>query len=566
MRKTEEVLQATDQLLRSLSGVVNAGDLVVVLGPKRSGKTLLLQALSGRLSSEDFSSDGKIYVNNQQADSDLLRFTSGYVPADYPFCGALTVKEHLLFQAYLRIEERYSLDEKAALVEDMIKEIGLSNCADFKIGIPGRLKSQVSLCEKRLLAFATESLTNPAVLCCDEPLAGLDAFEAEKVITFLKRMTQRGKIVIYAQTRPTSEAFGLSDKVAILHAGRSAFFGTTDEALDFFALSGFTCPFNCNPADHYVGSLVGSATLTDIERNEQTKFICDKYLVSNTLDKVRRKLENTSRMSRICTTAKTIKPKSAWRTSWTFQLSMLLWRGALCAWRDPFCITASFVFHVFTGLTIGIFFLQQDPHTQIGRDAINGVLLLIVCLLGVFPLLGALAISLPEYRQFQQESAEAICSVSAFSVSHCLLRLPQHICFSALLVTLSYWLVGLLPSAPAFLTACCVAALLSMVAESFFWLVTISTKGRGLTLTLSFLIGFPLFLLNGFLPRLKFVPGWLNWISYLSWFRYAMDALTCNQWRYMAHFWQDYPGSNFSHIGVGSDVRLTRLIPPRLTA
>ncbi|OQV19874.1 putative Protein white [Hypsibius exemplaris] len=438
---------------------------------------------------QDFSSDGKIYVNNQQADSDLLRFTSGYVPADYPFCGALTVKEHLLFQAYLRIEERYSLDEKAALVEDMIKEIGLSNCADFKIGIPGRLKSQVSLCEKRLLAFATESLTNPAVLCCDEPLAGLDAFEAEKVITFLKH-SPCGSFRFFRNHRRGSGLFRSPQDSPVL---------------------------NCNPADHYVGSLVGSATLTDIERNEQTKFICDKYLVSNTLDKVRRKLENTSRMSRICNYSENHQTQ----VSVANQLDLPA---------------------------------EHDPHTQIGRDAINGVLLLIVCLLGVFPLLGALAISLPEYRQFQHESAEAIC----FGIGFLRQSLLASVATTHLFFRIACNFILLASRPPAIRTgipdACCVAALLSMVAESFFWLVTISTKGRGLTLTLSFLIGFPLFLLNGFLPRLKFVPGWLNWISYLSWFRYAMDALTCNQWRYMAHFWQDYPGSNFSHIGVGSDV------------
>ena len=124
--------------------------------------------------------------------------------------------------------------------------------------------------------------------------------------------------------------------------------------------------------------------------------------------------------------------------------------------------------------------------------------------------------SIPELRRCHQERRQNVYSASAFLVTHWLLHLPQHFCFSALLVTLSYWLVGLVPSAVAFITACGVAGLTSMASESFFLSIATAMRKKDLTLTASLFLAFPAFLLNGGLPRWQALPEWLISLSVRS--------------------------------------------------
>lgn len=44
--------------------------------------------------------------------------------------------------------------------------------------------------EKKRLAFATELLTHPSILFCDEPTTGLDSHNAQKLILTLQRLAR----------------------------------------------------------------------------------------------------------------------------------------------------------------------------------------------------------------------------------------------------------------------------------------------------------------------------------------------------------------------------------------
>ena len=55
--------------------------------------------------------------------------------------GTLTVRENLMFSANLRISDSVSTKEKAAKVEETIKELGLEKCADTKVYITAALMS-----------------------------------------------------------------------------------------------------------------------------------------------------------------------------------------------------------------------------------------------------------------------------------------------------------------------------------------------------------------------------------------------------------------------------------------
>lgn len=84
------------------------------------------------------------------------------------------------------------------------------------------------------MAFASEALTDPNLFLCDEPTSGLDSFMAHSVLQVLKRLANKGKTIIITIHQPSSELFGMFDKILLIAEGRAAFIGSPSQATEFF--------------------------------------------------------------------------------------------------------------------------------------------------------------------------------------------------------------------------------------------------------------------------------------------------------------------------------------------
>lgn len=103
--------------------------------------------------------------------SEQLRSQCAYVQQDDLFIAALTTREHLIFQAMLRMGRKIPYSQKVSRVNEVLSELSLRRCANTIIGAPGRIKG-LSGGEKKRLAFASEALTDPHLMLCDEPTSG----------------------------------------------------------------------------------------------------------------------------------------------------------------------------------------------------------------------------------------------------------------------------------------------------------------------------------------------------------------------------------------------------------
>jgi ABC-type multidrug transport system ATPase subunit len=150
--------------------------------------------------------------------------------------------------------------------------------------------------EKKRLAFASEVLTNPALLFCDEPTTGLDSFMAEGVVHVLRRIAASGKTVICTIHQPASEVFALFDNLLLMADGHVAYYGLRTGAISFFAQvgckhlarrafggvqTGLPCPDDYNPADFFIEQLAVTNTKLE-ESRTRVDMICSAFEQSQT--------------------------------------------------------------------------------------------------------------------------------------------------------------------------------------------------------------------------------------------------------------------------------------------
>jgi ABC-type multidrug transport system ATPase subunit len=164
-------------ILSKISFDIQPGQVIAIMGSSGSGKTSLLNALAGRDAKSQTA--GSIQLNGQTLKKfDTSRYLAYVQQMDYlmPY---LTVRETLRYAAELRLDASLSKTEKYELVEEVILELGLKECANTLIGDDWR--KGISGGERRRVSVGCQLLINPSIIFLDEPTTG----------------TQREPILIY---------------------------------------------------------------------------------------------------------------------------------------------------------------------------------------------------------------------------------------------------------------------------------------------------------------------------------------------------------------------------------
>ena len=95
-------------------------------------------------------------INGQVADVSTITSMSAYVQQQDLFIPTLTVREHLIFQAVVRMKQSLSDDLKLQRISEVMKELSLEKCADTLVGGTLGVGKGISGGELKRLAFACE--------------------------------------------------------------------------------------------------------------------------------------------------------------------------------------------------------------------------------------------------------------------------------------------------------------------------------------------------------------------------------------------------------------------------
>jgi spermidine/putrescine transport system ATP-binding protein len=114
-----------------------------------------------------------------------------------------------------------------------------------------RRPGQLSGGQQQRVALARALVLNPKVLLLDEPLGALDAKLRRSLKVELKALQERVGITFLYVTHDQEEALTMSDRLAVMNAGRIAQIGTPREVYE-------------EPADAYVADFLGAANLMEV--------------------------------------------------------------------------------------------------------------------------------------------------------------------------------------------------------------------------------------------------------------------------------------------------------------
>jgi len=158
----------TRNILQDVSADILSGTLTAILGGSGSGKTTLLNVLSSRIHGRRLRRSGAITFNGS---ADIRKVRHAYVMQQDCLIPSLTVRETLQYAVDLRLRGAQSKEARHKVVEEIILELGLKECADTRIG--DERNKGCSGGEKRRTSIGVQLCENPSVLFLDEPTTGL---------------------------------------------------------------------------------------------------------------------------------------------------------------------------------------------------------------------------------------------------------------------------------------------------------------------------------------------------------------------------------------------------------
>ena len=210
---------------------VREGEFMTLLGPSGCGKTTTLALVAGFFAP----SRGEIYIGGKAvAGLPPFRRDIGVVFQDYALFPHMTAGENVAFGLRMR---NVPADETAQRVREALDLVQLGGLAE-------RRPLELSGGQRQRVALARALVIRPAVLLLDEPLSNLDLKLREEMRVEIAGLQRRLAITTVFVTHDQGEALVMSDRIAVMNAGRIEQVGTPAEIYE-------------RPATRFVAEFIG---------------------------------------------------------------------------------------------------------------------------------------------------------------------------------------------------------------------------------------------------------------------------------------------------------------------
>jgi len=205
------------EALHNINVHVREGEFFTFLGPSGCGKTTTLRTITGFI--EPVS--GTVAMQgNDITHVPIEKRNIGIVFQSYALFPTMTVHDNIAFGLKIKKMKKDEIERK---VKDIARKVDLT---DEQLA---KAVSQLSGGQQQRVAIARALVTEPSIICMDEPLSNLDAKLRVQLRNELKRMQKDFGITTIYVTHDQEEALTLSDRIAVFNKGYIEQIGTPNE-------------------------------------------------------------------------------------------------------------------------------------------------------------------------------------------------------------------------------------------------------------------------------------------------------------------------------------------------
>jgi putative spermidine/putrescine transport system ATP-binding protein/spermidine/putrescine transport system ATP-binding protein len=214
---------------------IGRGEFMTLLGPSGCGKTTLLNLVAGFLTPNE----GEIFIDGTLV-TDVPAFArqTGIVFQNYALFPHMTVASNVAYGLKARGVGKDEIRKRITDILGMMKLAGYEN----------RKPRELSGGQQQRVALARALVIEPKVLLLDEPFSALDKNLRASMQVEVKEIQRRLGVTTIFVTHDQSEALSLSDRIAVMSAGRICQIDTPEALYR-------------RPADRFVASFIGEGSL-----------------------------------------------------------------------------------------------------------------------------------------------------------------------------------------------------------------------------------------------------------------------------------------------------------------
>ncbi|OOF44933.1 ABC transporter ATP-binding protein [Rodentibacter trehalosifermentans] len=224
-------------ILKSLDLDVEENEIVCLLGASGCGKTTLLKAIAGLISS----SQGWVKLAGKVMNPiPVEQRKIGLIFQDYALFPHLTVAENIQFGL-----GQLTKHEQQIITQQMLNVVKLA-------GFEQRFPHELSGGQQQRVAIARSLACKPALLLLDEPFSNIDSQTRYAMIQEIKQILKNQKVAAIFVTHSKEEAFAFADKIAVMDQGKIVQIGTPTQLYH-------------TPINHFVADFLGSTNYLECE-------------------------------------------------------------------------------------------------------------------------------------------------------------------------------------------------------------------------------------------------------------------------------------------------------------
>ena len=195
---------------------IRDGEFFSMLGPSGCGKTTTLRMIAGF----EFPTAGEIALHGKLVGTTPpFRRNVNTVFQSYALFPHMTVAENVAFGLQMKKTPQAEIARRVEEALDLVRLGGFS----------GRRPRQLSGGQQQRVALARALVNHPEVLLLDEPLGALDLKLRKEMQLELKSLQERVGITFIYVTHDQEEALTMSDRIAVMNAGKVLQVGTPTE-------------------------------------------------------------------------------------------------------------------------------------------------------------------------------------------------------------------------------------------------------------------------------------------------------------------------------------------------